>query len=278
MPVLKHRFLLIVLVLVLPLTAGAYALDRLSRYQPPGDQSARPELAGPDSPDLSAPPIMTLPDQPRFRPEPDTRPIRSDPLLTLPGEFPTDGPGTFQFARTGGEVLGDSGPVRRFRVGVEHGVEETPTSVAAVVDGALRDRRGWTALGAVRFQRVPDGAGHDFTILLATSATTARLCAGAGLDVVGRGLPSGGVSCRTPGQVILNLSRWRQSVPHFVTEQVPLLTYRRMLVNHEVGHELGLEHQTCPGAGELAPVMQQQSLDLAGCRPNPWPYPAGPDR
>ena len=77
-------------------------------------------------------------------------------------------------------------------------------------------------------------------------------------------------SCRVGRLVILNDDRWRHGSPHFPGD---LDTYRRMLVNHETGHWLGRGHAYCPRRGAPAPVMQQQSKGMQGCRPNPWPLP-----
>jgi hypothetical protein len=96
------------------------------------------------------------------------------------------------------------------------------------------------------------------------------MCAEGGVDIRINGRPY--TSCRAPGQVIINLDRWRLSVPHFVSAGVPLTVYRTYVVNHEVGHQLGHRHERCPGAGRPAPVMMQQTLFLNGCRVNPWPY------
>lgn len=202
-------------------------------------------------------------------------PTTPAPVLLLPGEFPTDGPGELRFAGGEGPVLGEGGGRLRFRVGVELGVEEDPDEVARFIDDTLADERGWTAGGDVQLQRVPADAAHDFTISLVTSQTAARMCATAGMDVIGIGLPEGGVSCHYTGQVVLNLTRWRLSVPDYVADEVPLEQYRQMVVNHEVGHALGWGHELCPGPGEPAPVMQQQTIMLDGCAANPWPFVDG---
>jgi hypothetical protein len=200
------------------------------------------------------------------------RPAPADdtPVLRMPGPVPPHGSGTFRYASDWGAVLGRSGAVRRYTVAVENGAPVNVEAFAVAVDAALGDPRSWTA-GRLRLQRVPGGAQHDFTVYLATAQTARRMCAAGGVDIRVGGRPY--TSCRATGKVILNLDRWQLSVDHFVAAGVPLTVYRRYLVNHEVGHQLGRRHEACPGAGRLAPVMMQQTLSLNGCVANPWPYP-----
>ena len=252
-------------VIVALLGAGAVVLDRLA------DAGAGP--ADPISLASSAPPAAAGYPAPDESPAPAESPTtKAPPVLSLPGDFPTEGPGEFRFADGEGEVLGEAGPLWRFRVAVEEGIDEDPDEVAEFIEETLGHRQGWTAGGDLRLQRVPGDGGYDFTVFLATSGTAAQLCAAGGLEIIGPGLPEGGVSCQSGGQVVLNFSRWRLSVPEYVDAEVPLADYRRMLVNHEVGHQLGHGHEGCPGEGEPAPVMQQQTIALNGCEPNSWPY------
>ncbi len=78
-------------------------------------------------------------------------------------------------------------------------------------------------------------------------------------------------SCRVGRSVIINDKRWVDASAAWNASGGTLRDYRHMVVNHEVGHWLGHGHLHCAGAGQLAPVMQQQSIDLEGCKFNPWP-------
>jgi hypothetical protein len=71
---------------------------------------------------------------------------------------------------------------------------------------------------------------------------------------------------------VLNLDRYMTSVSAYRNAKVTLDIYRTYMINHEVGHALGHGHQLCPSNGAPAPVMEQQTLGLHGCTPNPWPY------
>jgi hypothetical protein len=81
---------------------------------------------------------------------------------------------------------------------------------------------------------------------------------------------SAAYSCRVGRNVIINEDRWRTGSRHFPGD---LETYREMVIDHETGHWLGQGHAFCSRPGALAPVMQQQSKGMHGCRPNPWPLP-----
>ncbi len=168
------------------------------------------------------------------------------------------------FKWAGGEsgIVGDSGPLRTYMVGVEEGIDLDPDAFAAIVDEILGDERSWTSVLDVRLQRVP--SSPQVRVVIATPATVDRLCAP---------LPTRGeVSCMRNGRVVLNLKRWTQGAATWGDD---VSGYRTYLVNHEFGHFLGRKHVDCPGAGLPAPVMVQQSISLQGCLPNAWPVTTG---
>lgn len=168
--------------------------------------------------------------------------------------------GTARFAVAGSASRAQQLGSFTYTVEVERDLPFAATSVAGVVDDTLADSRGWRHQG-VRLSRVEGDS--DIRILLATPATTDALCAP--LRTRGR------VSCRNGANVVLNAWRWVHGTSGY---RYDLAGYRRYMVNHEVGHALGHPHTPCPRPGALAPVMQQQTLGLDGCRPNPWPSPA----
>ncbi|MEU2612854.1 DUF3152 domain-containing protein [Micromonospora sp. NPDC007271] len=229
------------------------------------DTVTQPPPSAPPPPP-SAPPASSAAASPSSPPSPDP----PAPVLSLPGPVPAHGRGSFGYDDRRGELLGEAGVLRRFRVAVEEGSGEDVHEFGDAVQRALAGPGSWVDSGQLRLQRVASGDRYDFTVYLATRDTAGRLCLGGGIDIRIGGIPY--TSCRVPGKVVINLDRWRTSVPHLVAARLPLDTYRLYVINHEVGHQLGHHHEGCPGRGKPAPVMQQQTLFLDGCRPNPWPY------
>lgn len=161
----------------------------------------------------------------------------------------------------------------RYRVDIERGLRLDGALFAKAVQQTLNDDRSWAHGGEMTFERISSGE-PEFIITLASPGTTDFWCAKSDLDT-----SEGNVSCDSAKteRVMINAYRWGQGSKTYGPKA--MLTYRQMLINHEVGHRLGHDHVNCRTPGALAPVMQQQtkSLDINGiaCRPNPWVYPSG---
>lgn len=198
----------------------------------------------------------------------------ADPATTAEAETPQDaaapgaeamvrtgtvGDGSWEFAAPGPAPADAEGTVHSYAVRVEGGLGITADEAAREVARVLADERGWQHLEGVLFQQVGSNEEAELTISLGSPPTVDELC------LLAR---TGGLwSCRIGSDVALNSDRWLHATPTFDD----LTEYRAYMINHEVGHFLGHDHARCGAAGQPAPVMLQQSMDLEGCVANAWP-------
>lgn len=133
-------------------------------------------------------------------------------------------------------------------------------NLKSLLKATYADPRGWNLDGKVAFKEVTSGC--DYTVWLSSASQ----------------MPSfGGVcdsmwNCRSGSNVIVNDTRWEQASDAWNAARAGSIDdYRAMIINHETGHWLGFAHRHCTAAGQPAPVMEQQSIDLEGCTFNPWP-------
>lgn len=196
---------------------------------------------------------------------------------------PSTASGTFTVSTGGTDVIGAAGAATlvRYRVELENGIKWgnnpvwTTDSVAAEVDRAVSSPEGWTksadhpvtyapnklSNASWKFQRV-SGADYDVTLKLATPGTVDKLCKSVGVTTQGI------YSCRYGKTILLNLRRWLKGIEGFPAG----IDFHSMTVLHEMGHFLGFDHMKCPGSGQVAPVMQTQTIALNGCKPNAYPF------
>ncbi|WP_369253489.1 DUF3152 domain-containing protein [Geodermatophilus amargosae] len=216
----------------------------------------------PRSTDAAAPTTTAPTTTPTAAAEGDAGPAEV-PGAPAAGTYVEQGAGSVSVVPGTSAVYG-TGPLQRFVVEVEDGIGVDGVTFAAAVEATLGDPRSWGSGGRMSFQRVDgtDPGAYEFRVSLVNPGSMERYCPGVGTG--------GYTSCRYGERAVINLARWETAVPDY---QGDVATYRQYVVNHEVGHALGNGHQSCPGAGQVAPVMQQQTLGLDGCAKNAWPYP-----
>lgn len=197
-------------------------------------------------------------------PSPTPTPTPSIPPIAREQVWTSDTPasGTYQLNTiTAGPALPAAKTVT-YVVKIEDTTQVIADEAAAEIQKTFDDPRGWAGYGKRNFTLTTDEKQAALTIYIASPPTTNKLCRPA--DVESKW------NCRVGGRVVLNSDRWRFMTPTYDD----LGVYRSYLINHEVGHYLGQGHVGCPKPGNKAPVMMQQSVDLAGCSPNAWPKDA----
>jgi uncharacterized protein DUF3152 len=198
--------------------------------------------------------------------------------------FPVLGYGGWHVVPGAGQPTGGGTTAHTYSVEVEDGVHlaDGDARFGDFVENVLEDPRSWGGGGEVTLLRVDRGT-PDLRIRLTSQTTARRLC---GFEV------PFDTSCRIDDEVYLSVARWIRGAKSFGAN---LTGYRQYMVNHEVGHFLGLGHELCSVQGGPAPVMMQQTFstrndelaDLTAvtpqqvevpkdgkvCTPNSWPYP-----
>lgn len=122
------------------------------------------------------------------------------------------------------------------------------------------DVRGWNDGGKIAFEHVTSGC--QYTVWLAAPSlmtTFGSIC-------------DDYYNCQVGNGVVVNNDRWLHATDPWNKTGQSLEVYRELIIDHESGHRLGfLDNPTCPGQGQPAPVMMQQSINLKGCVFNTWP-------
>ena len=147
-----------------------------------------------------------------------------------------------------------------YSVGAKGDVADDLPGFRRTTARVLNDDEGWAAGGRVAF--VEAQGRPDFRLWLAAPGRVAAANSECDADF----------SCRVGDDVYINVRRWRVGTDSY--RHRPLAEYRRYVINHEVGHWLGLDHPGCGGVGEQAPVMLQQSKSLDGCDARALPLAA----
>jgi hypothetical protein len=152
--------------------------------------------------------------------------------------------------------------VRTYSVEVRGNVTADLGEFKAVAAATYADPSGWASAG-VSFQEV--ASGGNFVLILSEASlmkSYSSVC-------------SAKWSCTVGNRVIINQDRWLGATDSWNGAGASLASYRTMVINHETGHYLGHRdnERVCQSAGAPAPLMQQQSMSLRGCAPNPWPLP-----
>lgn len=264
---------------------------------PADDPSPSPSASTSGEPNTDIP-VDLYPALTRFMNSDD----RDAGLVSL--DVPVRGDGTLTVVPGENDPVGD-GPTRWVRIEIEDGVPIDPDVVTSYVMGIVGDAQGWTAHGRVSFGRT-DGVA-DIRIVFASPKTAGDLCArphdpavvdvappdvpddvpvpqaspspltpspSASPSAIPSASPAKPPSCAEQGIVVVSAYQWAAGAKAFGDDAGAWHDY---MINHPIGHLLGEPDAVCGGTDQLAPIMQNQELDIAPCVANGWPFPADSD-
>ena len=152
---------------------------------------------------------------------------------------------------------------------IDSNVDDFINSVQSIIE----HRYGWSSIYPITFkrissyelrQRVTDSPFDHFELILMDDKDIHQNC-GSSLD---------GLSCFNYKTRILSIrkSRWLYGSKQ---SKMSLKQYRNYLINHEVGHAIGLPHNSTPIIKDgkcYSPIMHQQTKgQLLGCLPTEYP-------
>jgi hypothetical protein len=140
----------------------------------------------------------------------------------------------------------------KYKISIENGINNSIPIFSSEIYYVLGDKRSWP------FDFVQDQREFDFQIILTKPETIKNIC---GLK--------GNLSCTDMNTniVYINNYRWTKGSQN---SKLKLDEYRIYLINHEVGHVLGLDH-SYPHRGQKCPVMVQQTKGVGDSIKNVWP-------
>ncbi|MGF7228814.1 MAG: DUF3152 domain-containing protein [Candidatus Saccharibacteria bacterium] len=179
---------------------------------------------------------------------------RSDLITAVTYVLNKNLPSNFTVVSTVGSV------VRTYCTAVNGVSQDELPDLIGKLAATYSDTRGWNDNGTVAFRHVASGCTYNVVI----AAPNLMTSYGAICDNY--------YNCQVGNSVIVNNDRWLYATDPWSKTGQSLETYRLLIINHETGHRLGFyDNPTCPGPGQPAPVMMQQSIDLKGCVFNTWP-------
>ena len=151
------------------------------------------------------------------------------------------------------------GDLLNIRIRFESRIEGvTSDQLAEQAIAILNDETGWVQSGFT-FEHDPES---ELAVVLAEGAVVDELCLP--LETYGK------VSCQNGPVVALNADRWRLAGDDWDST---VEAYRIYLINHEVGHLIGLRHplERCPTDSKISALMEPQTNNLDGCIGNGTP-------